>query len=171
MGETAHQYIERILGNVRDADPWDVLSATPSRLRRLVDGRTDADLSRQTEPGRWSVREILAHLGDTELVTSWRIRSILASNGTALQPYDQNEFARVFKYAETPVSGSLELFEANRRANLRLLRAVDPALHDNFGMHGERGRESIAHLIRLNAGHDLNHLGQVERLLSPSTRP
>ena len=69
------------------------------------------------------------------------------------------------------MSGSLDLFEANRRANLRLLRAVDPALHDNFGMHGERGRESIAHLIRLNAGHDLNHLGQVERLLSPSTRP
>jgi hypothetical protein len=171
MGETARQYIDRILGHVANADPWQVLSTTPTHLRGLVDRRTDADLSRQPEPGRWSVREILAHLADTELVTSWRIRSILASNGSALQPYDQNEFARLFKYAAAPVSGSLDLFEANRRGNLRLLRTVDPALYDNFGMHGERGRESIAHLIRLNAGHDLNHLGQVERLLGSSTRP
>ncbi len=170
MGETAQQYIDRILGNVRDANPWEVLSATPSHLRRLVDGRTEGDLSRRPEPRRWSVREILAHLADTELVTSWRIRSILASNGTALQPYDQNEFARVFKYDETPVAASLDLFEANRRGSLRLLRAVDPALHENFGMHGERGRESIAHLIRLNAGHDLNHLGQIERLLQSELR-
>lgn len=165
MDETAQQYIDRILGNLHEADPWEVLSTTPSHLRRLVDGRSDTELGRQARPGHWSVREILAHLADTELVTSWRIRSILASNGTTLQPYDQNEFARVFKYAEAPVAGSLDLFEANRRANLRLLRAVDPVLHDNFGMHGERGRESVAHLIRLNAGHDLNHLGQVERLL------
>jgi hypothetical protein len=165
MGETAQQYINRILGNVHDADPWEILGTTPSRLRRLTDGRSEQDLSRQPEPGRWSAREILAHLADAELVTSWRLRSILASNGTALQPYDQNEFARVFKYDGAPAAASLDLFEANRRGNLRLLRTVDPALYENFGIHGERGRESIAHLIRLNAGHDLNHLGQIERLL------
>ncbi|HEY1913759.1 MAG TPA: DinB family protein, partial [Vicinamibacterales bacterium] len=115
MNETAQQYIDRILGNLLEADPWEVLTTTPSSLRRLIDGRSETELGHQAKQGQWSVREILAHLADTELVTSWRIRSILASNGTALQPYDQNEFARVFKYAEAPVAGSLDLFEANRR--------------------------------------------------------
>jgi hypothetical protein len=165
MSETPDQYIERILSSVADAEPWDVLASTPARLRRLTSGRTAADLERKPSPDRWSVRQIVAHLADAELVTSWRLRTILTSNGTTLHPYDQNTFATVLKYDDVPVADSLDLFEANRTANLRLLRRVDPALHQNFGMHEERGRESIAHLIRLNAGHDLNHVRQVEGLL------
>jgi DinB superfamily len=168
MAESAAQYIDRILSNVAGEDPWAVLSSTPTRLRELVEGKSDAAIGRRASPDRWSVREILAHLADAELVTSWRMRSILASNGAMLQAYDQNAFARVFNYGDAPVSGSLDLFETNRRANLRLLRSVDPALLENFGTHAERGRESIAHLIRLNAGHDLNHLKQIEPLLAGS---
>jgi hypothetical protein len=165
MSETPQHYTERILANVRETDPWDVLASTASRLRQLVDGRTQAELARKPAPDRWSVREILAHLADSEVVSGWRLRSILASNGTTLQPFDQNRWAAVFKYGETPESESLDLFEASRRGNLRLLRSVGSALQENFGMHEERGRESVAHLIRLNAGHDLNHLRQIEGLL------
>jgi hypothetical protein len=71
----------------------------------------------------------------------------------------------VFKYEETPTAESLDLFEVSRRANVRLLRSVDPATLDHFGMHAERGRESVTHLIRLYAGHDLNHVRQIEALL------
>ena len=165
MSETAQQYIERLLSNVHGADPWEVLTSTPSRLRELIEGRTETDLARRPGPDRWSVREILAHLADAEVVIGWRLRSILADNGTTLQPYDQNRWASVFRYAEAPVGESLGLFEASRRGNVRLLRSVDPALLENFGMHEERGRESVAHLIRLNAGHDVNHIRQIEALL------
>jgi hypothetical protein len=165
MNETVQQYIARILSNVGDADPWEVLISTPSRLRQLVEGITENELTRKPAPGRWSVVEILAHLADCEVVAGWRLRSILATSGTTLQPFDQDRWAEVFKYDETPSGESLNLFEASRSGNLRLLRSVDPALLDNFGMHEERGRESVAHLIRLNAGHDLNHLRQIEGLL------
>ncbi|MPY89426.1 MAG: hypothetical protein GEU99_16045 [Luteitalea sp.] len=99
--ETPQQYTQRILSNVGDADPWEVLASTPARLRQLVDGRTQHDLQRRSAPDRWSVREILAHLADCEVVAGWRLRSILASSGTALQAFDQNRWAEVFKYPET----------------------------------------------------------------------
>ena len=166
MSETPPQYIERILSNVGDRDPWGVLASTPSRLRGLVAGRTREELSRKPAPDRWSVGEILAHLADCEIVMAWRLRTILASNGATLQPFDQDRWATVFKYDQLAASDSLDLFEANRRGNITLLRSLDPGLFDNFGMHQERGRESVTHLIRLNAGHDLNHLRQVEGLLA-----
>ena len=168
MTETPQQYTERILSNVGEHDPWGVLGTTASRLRTLIVGRSDQDLSRRPAPGKWSVREILAHLADCEIVIGWRLRSIVANNGAKLQAFDQNRWAAAFKYEQLSPTDSLELFEVNRRGNLTLLRSLDPGLMENFGMHDERGRESVSHLIRLNAGHDLNHLRQVEALLSPT---
>jgi hypothetical protein len=163
--ETPQQYTSRMLSNIGEVDPWSILESTSSRLRQLVSGHTADALSQKPAPGRWSVSEILAHLADAELVGAWRYRSILASSGNQVQPFDQDRWAEAFNYQSAPVSESLDLFETTRRANLRLLRSVDPALHENYGMHQERGRESVAHLIRMYAGHDVNHLRQIERLL------
>jgi len=171
MSETPQQYTDRIVSNVGDADPWEVLTSTAAQLRQLIAGRSQDDLARKPAPGRWSVREILAHLADCEVVMGWRLRSVLATNGTTLQPFDQNIWANVFKYEETPTADSLDLFEVSRRSNVRLLRSLDPAMFDNFGMHQERGRETVRHLIRLNAGHDLNHLRQIEGLLGTRQNP
>ena len=169
MSETAEQYIDRIVSNVGSDDPWKVLESSARRLRDLVNGRSDAELARQPAPGRWSARAIVAHLADCEVVLGWRVRSILAVNGVPLQPFDQNRWAEAFSYEQAPLSDSLDLFDVNRRANLRLLRAArsaGQAALEQFGMHAERGKESIAHLIRLSAGHDLNHIRQIESLLA-----
>jgi hypothetical protein len=109
--------------------------------------------------------QILAHLADAEIVGAWRFRSVLAADGVPLQAYDQNAWANAFRYADTDPVASLQLFEVNRAATLLLLRRVDPSLHANHGLHAERGKETIEHLVRLYAGHDLNHLAQVERLV------
>ena len=98
---------------------------------------------------------------------AWRLRSVLASNGTALQAFDQNAWASTFRYGDTDPVESLRLFETTRAGNVALLKRVDPALHENYGMHAERGRESVEHLMRLYAGHDLNHVTQIESLLRP----
>lgn len=163
--ETAQDYISRILGNVGSEDPWRVLQSTPGRLRQLTDAKSAAELAATPDPGRWSVVQILAHLADAEVVAGWRIRSILAADGVPIQPFDQDRWAATFKYADADPGESLDLFEASRTSNLSLLRRVDPALHANHGLHAERGKETITHLIRLYAGHDLNHLAQIEALL------
>ena len=108
---------------------------------------------------------MLAHLADAEIVTGWRIRSILAADGTALQAFDQDVWAGAFKYSEVDPAESLATFSAARASLLSLLRRVDPARRAHHGMHAERGKETIAHLIRLYAGHDLNHLEQIEALV------
>lgn len=164
--ETPQDYIDRMLSFVGTNDPREILASTAVRLQALMTGRSPGELSRQPDPLHWSVTQIVAHLADAEVVSAWRIRSILAANGAPLQPFDQNAWASTFRYAEADPFKSLQLFEANRSANLALLKRVDPALHANYGMHGERGTETIEHLIRLYAGHDLNHLSQIEKLLA-----
>ena len=159
--ETAPEYVQRILSNVEGKDPLQVLGATAERLRAIVRDTPREALRRRPAPDKWSAVEIIAHLADVEIVASWRMRSILAHDGVPIQPFDQDEWVTNLRYAATDPAESVELFEAARTANLRLLRRVDPERLENHGMHPERGRETVAHLIRLFAGHDLNHLAQL----------
>lgn len=160
--ETAAEYVQRILSNVEGKGPLQVLGATAGRLRAIVRDTPREALRRRPAPDKWSPVEIIAHLADVEIVASWRMRSILAHDGVPIQAFDQDEWVTNLRYAATDPTESVDLFEAARTANLRLLRRVDPKRLENHGMHPERGRETVAHLIRLFAGHDLNHLGQME---------
>ena len=163
--ETPQAYTARLISLVGTDDGLRILATTPGRLLELIGGRTVQELSRKPEPTKWSVLQILAHLADAEIVGAWRFRSVLASDGVPLQAFDQNTWADAFKYEETDPFQSWRLFEANRAALIALLRRVDRSRYAHVGMHAERGKESIEHLIRLYAGHDRNHLAQIERLL------
>jgi hypothetical protein len=166
MAETAQQYIARITGLVGDRDPWEVLASTPGRLRSLVGGATPEELRWTTSPTRWSIVEIVAHLADAEIVGAWRIRSVLARDGIVLQAYDQNAWASAGDYARADPAESVALFEALRTATLGVLRRTDRTRFSHAGFHDERGQESVAHIMRMYAGHDLNHIAQIERLLA-----
>ena len=163
MKETFEQYSARLLSLSAGRDGLEILASTPARIGRAIAGLDDAAL-RQAPAGRWSIAQIVAHLADSEIVIAWRIRQILATPGTPLQPFDQNDWARVQRYEEIDAYASLGLFTAVRAAQMRLLRSLTDEELDRYGMHAERGRESIRHLIGLEAGHDLNHLAQIEQL-------
>jgi hypothetical protein len=165
MTETVQQYIARITSFVGQQDSLVLLEEAPGRLRALVDGASPAALGWTPSADRWSVAQIAAHLADSEIVGAWRFRTVLAEDGVPLQAYDQNAWASAFGYEQVPVAESVALFGALRRATVTLLRRVDPSRHEHAGLHAERGRESIGHLMRMYAGHDLNHLTQIERLL------
>jgi DinB superfamily len=164
-GETPQEYTRRILGYAEGKDALAVLGATGNRLRTMVRTNPLTALRRRPAPGKWSPVEIIAHLADAEIVASYRLRMIVAHDGIAIQAFDQNEWAANLRYDAIDPEESVELFDVTRTANLRLLRRIDPSRHENYGMHAERGRETVSHLIRLYAGHDLNHLGQLERIL------
>ncbi len=166
MVETAEQYIARMLGNVGDRDAKAVLESTARVLRDLIAGQPRSTLSRTARAGQWSVVQILAHLADAEIVSAWRLRSILAVDNVPLQAFDQDIWSSAFKYGDADPNESLDTFDVNRRATLSLLRRVDAARLDHAGMHQERGREPITHLMRLYAGHDINHVKQIQALLA-----
>ena len=164
MQETAQQYIQRILGNLNGKDPLQVQQSTPKKLGSLIKPLSKKQLTRRPEPDKWSIAEILAHLADAELVGGWRMRLILGSNGVSLQPFDQDVWAETFAYAQRDAKQSLETYRFLRDNNLRMLKALPKHLWENYGMHQERGKETIAHIVRMFAGHDLNHLAQVEQI-------
>lgn len=164
MIESPQRYIQRILGHIEGKDPLKVQRETPKKLAGLVRKLSRKQLTRRPEPGKWSVAEILAHLADAEIVGSWRLRQVLGSNGATLQAFDQNAWASTFDYAGRDPRQSLEVFRVLRENNLAMLKALPKELWENYGVHQERGRESVAHIVRMYAGHDLNHLAQVEKI-------
>jgi uncharacterized damage-inducible protein DinB len=164
MQETPQQYIQRMLGYVDGKDPLRVQRETPKKLQTLIKPLNKKQLAQRPEPGKWSIAEILAHLADAELVGSWRMRLILGSNGVSIQPFDQDVWAETFAYSQRDPAASLETFRALRENNLSMLQALPKNLWDNYGMHQERGKETITHIVRMFAGHDLNHLMQVEKI-------
>jgi uncharacterized damage-inducible protein DinB len=170
MKETAQQYTKRILSHIDGKDPLKVQKSTAKKLDKLTRRLSKKEIRRRPAPGKWSIAEILAHLADAEVVGSWRIRQILGADGTPIQAYDQNVWAETFRYEDRDPRESLRLFRVLRENNLLLLKAVPRKLWENHGMHAERGKETIAQIVRMFAGHDLNHLQQIEKIAKPGRR-
>jgi len=168
MSETVQQYTQRILSNAEGQNPIKVQSTTNKKLARLIKGVSTAKLRKRPAPDKWSVSEILAHFADVEIVIGWRMRSILGDPGTTVQAYDQNAWVMSGHYEKRDPRKSLEIHRVLREANLALLKSLNPAQWKQYGQHAERGQESIEHIVRMLAGHDLNHIHQIERILKPS---
>jgi hypothetical protein len=164
--ETFQEYSARLLALSAGADPFEVLGSTPAAIGRLIGGRSAAELQRSPEPGRWSVAQIVSHFADSEIVFAYRIRMILASPGTAIQAYDQDAWSRAQRAESSDAHRSLALFTPIRESMLRLLRGLNAEELERYGIHAERGRETVRHLLALYAGHDRNNLAQIERLLT-----
>ena len=167
MSETAQQYSQRILSNIEDKDPLKAQSVAAKKLERLVRGVPASRLRKRPAPDKWSVSEILAHLADAEIVVAWRIRSILGAPGTPIQAYDQDAWATAGNYTKRESRKSIEQFRAMRDANLAFYKSLRPEQWKQSGMHAERGEESIERVARMIAGHDINHILQIERILAP----
>jgi hypothetical protein len=165
VSETAQEYTARMLGLAEGKDPRTVQAATPAKLRRVVEGTPRRLLTRSPAPGKWSIAQIVAHLADTEVVFAYRLRMILSRDGTEIQAFDQEKWADVVEYDRVNPADAVAVFTAVRRANLALVARLSPKRRKQYGLHQERGRETIDHMQRMNAGHDLNHLAQIARIL------
>jgi uncharacterized damage-inducible protein DinB len=164
MQETPQQYTQRMLGYSQGKNPLRLQQATPRKLATLIKRLNKKQLTRRSAPDKWSIAEILAHLADAELVIGYRMRLILASNGTAIQAFDQDAWAATFNYSRRDPKTSLETFRVLRENNLRLLSKAPRSSWENYGQHQERGKETIDHIVKMMAGHDLNHVAQVEKM-------
>jgi hypothetical protein len=162
--EEAKAYTGAILDLLGRRDPMDVLLRTPDEVRAAVNGLSDQQLSQREAPGKWSIRHVVRHLADGDLVWGWRVRLVLAQDRPTLTGYDQDLWADRLGYDVADVPQAIDDFTTQRRSNLRLIGAVSPADLQRVGIHSERGEESVAHMIRMYAGHDLLHLAQLQRI-------
>lgn len=158
------QYMRRMKSYVGRQNPVKMQAGLPARLARAVRGLRPAQLKRRPRPGKWSIQEIVAHLADTELVYGFRMRMMLAQPGCPIQAYDQDLWAKNLGYRRLPMTKLLERVRLLRQENLRLLKSVPRAWWNRYGIHAERGRESVKRTLLLIAGHDVNHLNQIHAI-------
>ncbi len=140
----------------------ETVAQTPERIASLAATIGHKRMEESPEPGKWSPREIVAHLADCELVFSFRLRQTIAEDNPTIQPFDQEKWAAV--YASYDTASALEAFAAVRRWNVAFLRGLKPEAFQRKFTHPERGEMTFQTLVETMGGHDLNHIGQLERI-------
>ncbi len=163
---TTADYISKLESYTTGKNPMVMQSQTPRVLAQLVAGVSEQKLRQRPQADKWSVNEILAHLAEDEVVTSWRYRQMIENSGCDLAAFDQDTWARLGHYASWQTLDALEMFRLLREANLRLLSRLTDAEWERYGVHAERGKISLRDLARHMAGHDMNHIAQVRAILS-----
>ena len=162
--EHASAYTAAVLGLLGPADPLHVLRETPASLGQAIVGLDARQLARPEAAGKWSIAQVLQHLADSDLVWGYRLRMVLAHDRPAITGYDQDRWAERLQYEHADPRQAIHEFTVLRQANLRLLSQASDDDLKRVGIHAERGEESVAHMIRLYAGHDLLHLKQLDRI-------
>jgi hypothetical protein len=145
-----------------DRDPFEVTAATAAHLASLFEELGAQRVEENPAPGKWSAREIVCHLADCELVFAFRLRQTLAEDHHVVQPFDQEKWAST--YSAYDASAALSTFSAIRQWNLALILAVTPEALPKPVTHPERGAMTFQVLIETMAGHDLNHIRQIEAI-------
>jgi hypothetical protein len=148
--------------NLGSEDPLKILAATPRKIEQLIEDLGAERMDHPPAPHKWSSREIVCHLADTELAFSFRLRQTLAEEDHVIQPFDQEKWAA--NYAAYDAREALTLFCAARNWNLALLRSLPTELHDRTVTHPERGAMTFWTIVETMAGHDLNHLAQLQTI-------
>ena len=115
-------------------------------------------------PGKWSIRQIVAHLADGELVAAQRFRKVIAENDPKLEAFDQDAWARNLDYGRRPPKQALESFRRLRAENYELLKALPEAAFERKGMHSERGPLSVRQLLEYFADHAESHARQMQAI-------
>jgi hypothetical protein len=160
-----------LIGLLGDDDPLAVLAELPVELPGLVAGLSTDELRRPEAPGKWSVIQVLDHLADQETVNAFRYRVVIAEDNPPIQGYDQDRWSERLRYGSADPATLITEITVLRGRTLRLLRALRPAEFTRAGRHAERGPESVEHIMRLNAGHDILHRRQIARIRAAIGKP
>jgi len=115
-------------------------------------------------PGKWSIRQIVAHLADAELVGAHRFRQIIAEENPTLIAFDQDAWTRNLDYARRKPKQSLETFRRLRAENYEFLKGLPETAFDRPGNHSENGRVTLHSLLDGYAGHAESHARQLQEI-------
>lgn len=147
-----------------DDDPVSVMARTPDRIRKLLRGLTEKQLETKPAPGKWCIKEIVAHLADGEVILGSRYRFIGAHDRPPLPGYDQDAFVERLGPMNAKAADLADDFAMARAVNLGLFERLPREAWDRVGLHAERGEESIRTTVATYAGHDRIHLAQIETI-------
>jgi hypothetical protein len=164
-------YREKMFSLLANRDPLEVLAQTASTLADIVGKHSATVLRTRPFEGKWTPNEIIGHLTDSEWVYGYRLRLILCEDDPTILGIKQDLWVAALRHNEREPSELVEIFRMMRLFNLALWRRTSPEDLKRTGQHNERGPESLGVMLRLLAGHDLSHLGQVTRYIQAVQQP
>jgi hypothetical protein len=132
------------------------------QVQRALEGCTPEELDRRPRPGAWTAREIVHHLGDSEMTSAIRLRRLIAEDGPLIQGYDQDDYSRRLFY-DRPIEASLAAFKAARESTAEILERLPADAWDRRGTHCESGAYSVCGWLEIYAAHAHNHADQIRR--------
>ena len=142
----------------------DQYKAGYEEVARSLEGFDEQTLSARPLPGKWSAREIVQHLADSEMNSAIRLRKLLTEDDPLIQGYDQAEYAARLRYNERPVAPALDALRGARATSAQLIDAMTDADWSRAGTHSESGRYTAEDWLAIYADHAHNHAAQIRRL-------
>ena len=146
------------------SDLLERLRRGPELVASVITGAAGAELDFVPAPGRWSIRQIVAHLADSEIVGADRLRRVIAEENPTLMAFDQDAWAANLSYARRKISESLDTFRRLRAENYDLLKDLPEAAWARTGTHSQRGLMTLRQLVEVIAEHAERHARQLEEL-------
>jgi hypothetical protein len=162
MATATNPYTARMLELLGDRPLFGILESTPAKLQQEFERLQAASLNKSYAPGKWTAGQLFCHLADAEMATGFRSRQMVAEPNHRIQPWDQDSWAK--SYARQDPIAALKCFTAVRGWNLSFWRSLSADDLARVAFHPERGEESVERILQMLAGHDLNHLGQLEQI-------
>ena len=136
-----------------------------------LDGFPADSLGAHPIPGKWSAREIIHHLGDSESTSAWRLRKLLVEDNPLIQGYDQDKFATRLRYNERDMGPALEAFRYARQSTMQVINLMTEDDWKRAGTHSESGRYTAEDWLKIYAAHGHNHAAQIRRLREAINHP
>ena len=133
-------------------------------VARSLEGFDEESLSAHPIPGKWSAREVVQHLADSEMNSAIRLRKLLTEDDAQIQGYDQEDYAARLRYNERDIAPALDALRGARATTAQLLDAMTDADWSRAGTHSESGRYTAEDWLRIYAAHAHNHAAQIRRL-------
>jgi hypothetical protein len=133
-------------------------------LATVLTGAAGEEVDFVTAPGKWSIRQILAHVADSELVGAFRMRAVIAEDNPTLTAFDQDAWTARLDYAKRKPTQSLETFRRLRAENYELLKELPESAFERAGMHTESGRRTLRSLLDGYIDHAESHARQLQAI-------
>lgn len=142
----------------------DRIADAPARLRKAVQGLSDAQLDTPYRPGGWTVRQVVHHVADSHINAYVRLRLALTEEAPTVRPYEEGRWAELEDARAAPVEVSLRLLDALHERWVRLLRAVPASAMRRPLHHPDHGQLAVSFLVQMYAWHGQHHVAHVSRL-------
>jgi len=162
----ADDYVKAMVGLVGERNPIEMLEGGVATLREELARIPKDKLEIPEADGKWSILDVVRHLAETEMVYGYRIRMVLSHDTPEIQGFDQDKWASLVCYDGATTDDFLAMLDLLRTMNLKVYRCLGEDQMHRFGVHSERGPESVGRQIKLCAAHDEVHLKQIKRIAS-----